>query len=63
MKKDLETLSMKSAASLASRQSEEEVTRMKDYIKTLETEYKQRRETSESLIERLKEFTCMTLRL
>lgn len=37
--------------------------RMKDYIRTLESEYKNKKENSESVIERLKEFTCMTLKL
>jgi DNA repair exonuclease SbcCD ATPase subunit len=41
----------------------EEVTRMKDYIRVLETEYKQKKENNEGIIERLKEFTCMTLKL
>jgi len=36
---------------------------MRDYIRTLETEAKIKRENSEGIIERLKEFTCMTLRL
>lgn len=58
LKKEMEQLTIKT-----SRISDEEISRMKEYIKTLETEYKQKKENNESLIERLKEFTCMTLRL
>lgn len=58
LKKDMETLS----STRAKGASEEETSRMKDYIKTLEAECKGKKESNEGIIERLKEFTCMTLR-
>lgn len=56
LKRDLEQMSMRS-------QKDEEIAKMKEYIRSLETEYKLKKENNESIIERLKEFTCMTLRL
>jgi peptidoglycan hydrolase CwlO-like protein len=57
LKRDLEQLSMGRGS------KDEEITRMKDYIRSMETEYKLKKENNEGIIERLKEFTCMTLRL
>ena len=66
-KKDKEITGLKKEAELShqkGRQSaEEEVLRMKDYVKTLEAEFKQRKENSENVVERLKEFTYSTLRI
>jgi len=56
LKRDLEQLSMRG-------QKDEELSKMKDYVRSLETEYKLKKENNEGIIERLKEFTCMTLRL
>ena len=36
---------------------------MRDYIKLMELDFKTKKENSEGLLERLKEFTCMTLKL
>jgi hypothetical protein len=36
---------------------------MREYVKSLEEEFKIRKENSDNVLERLREFTCMTLRL
>jgi|LauGreDrversion4_2_1035121.scaffolds.fasta_scaffold272236_2 hypothetical protein len=64
-KKDKEILMLKKEIDTmrGNKQFEEEAARLKDYIKTIEVEYKQKNEKNENVLERLKEITSATLKI
>ena len=61
LKKDLENNTKKLKQQEAA--AEEELQKMRDYVKLMELDFKAKKENNEGLLERLKEFTCMTLKL
>lgn len=58
-KRDKEILTLKKELeALKQGKGDEEVSRMKEYVKSMELEFRQKKENTESLLERIKEFTC-----
>jgi ABC-type transporter Mla subunit MlaD len=62
-KRDKEIATLKKELETAQTHADQEIQKMRDYVRTLEMENRNKKENSDMVVERLKEFTSQTLKL
>jgi predicted nucleic acid-binding Zn-ribbon protein len=62
-KRDKEIATLKKEVETTQTHADQEVQKMRDYVRTLEMENRNKKENSDMVVERLKEFTSQTLKL